>query len=297
MTVAGEDTTCALCRGRTMHALTAWDRNRAVDTKRFSYRRCETCGSVQLMDAPEDLGAYYTDDYHGVPSKQDLHERSLSERFKVDLLAAYVAPGRLVEIGPSFGAFSYAAQRAGFDVTGIEMDRRCCEYLAETVAVRAIHSAAPEAVLPTLPPSRVIAMWHVLEHVPQPFALVERAAENLEPGGVLAIAAPNPESLQFRLLRARWAHLDAPRHRFLIPVETLLDRARACGLEPVEVITDDPFGRHCNRFGWEYALRCRPSAGASSENVRRASQVIATALAPLERRGLNGAAYTVLFRR
>jgi SAM-dependent methyltransferase len=290
------DTACALCRRPTIHVFTAWDRNRGVDAERFSYRRCDTCGTVQLTDAPGDIGRYYPADYHGVPSNQELRERSASERFKVDLLTAHVRPGRLVEIGPSFGAFAYAAKEAGFDVTGIEMDQRCCDYLAETVGVRAISSAAPEEVLPTIPPSRVIAMWHVIEHLQQPFAVLERAAENLEPGGVLAIAAPNPASLQFRLLGARWAHLDAPRHRFLITVEALLDRARACGLEPIEVLTDDPFGRHCNRFGWEYALRRRPSAGVSGPNVRRASQVLAKALAPLEHRGLNGAAYTVLFR-
>jgi hypothetical protein len=165
------------------------------------------------------------------------------------------------------------------------------------VGVRAINSAEPEEVLATLPPSRAIAMWHVLEHVPRPFEVLERAAANLEDGGVLAIAMPNPQSLQFRVLGARWAHLDAPRHRFLIPVDTLVDRAGTYGLELVTMHTDDPFGRHCNRFGWEYALRRRPSDAPSSAMLRRASQVMEKILAPVERRGNNGAAYTVLLRR
>lgn len=296
MTV-GISSTCSLCGGPTADAITASDRNRGVDGGRFSYRRCEACGTLQLVDVPRDLGRYYPQDYHGVPTAEELRERAAAERHKVDLVGALIAPGRLVEVGPSFGAFAFAAKEAGFDVTGIEMDRRCCDYLVETVGIQAINSAAPEEVLPTLPPSRVIAMWHVLEHVPQPLAVIERAAENLEAGGVLAIAVPNPESLQFRVLRARWAHLDAPRHLFLIPIDTLLSRARACGLEPVAVVTDDPFGRHCNRFGWEYALRRRPSTGSSGPLVRRTSQLLEKGLAPLERRGHNGAAYTVLLRR
>jgi SAM-dependent methyltransferase len=289
--------TCALCGGATAHALTAWDRNREVDREPFAYRRCEACGTVQLADVPGDLGRYYPRDYHGVPAAEELRERAELEAHKVELLTAHVAPGRLVEVGPSFGAFALAAKEAGFDVTGIEMDARCCDYLHETVGVQAINSAEPEEVLPTLPRSRVITMWHVLEHLPRPVTVLERAAENLEPGGVLAVAVPNPESVQFRVLRARWAHLDAPRHLFLIPLETLLDHARAFGLEPVAVATDDPFGRHCNRFGWEYALRRRPSTGPSGPLVRRASQVMEKGLAPVERRGHNGAAYTVLLRR
>jgi hypothetical protein len=296
MTV-GTPSTCSLCGGPTGHALIAHDRNRGIGSSRFAYRRCDACGTVQLAGVPEDLGRYYPADYHGVPTAEELRDRAAAERHKVELLTGHVAPGRLVEIGPSFGAFALAAKQAGFDVTGIEMDRRCCDYLVQTVGVQAINSAAPEDVLPTLPPSRAIAMWHVLEHVPRPFALLEAAAENLEPGGVLAIAVPNPESLQFRVLRARWAHLDAPRHLFLIPVDTLLRRARAVDLEPVVVVTDDPFGRHCNRFGWEYALRRRPSTGPSGPLVRRASQVMEKGLAPVERRGHNGAAYTVLLRR
>lgn len=288
---------CSLCGGPTVHALTASDRNRGIEGGPFEYRRCVACGTVQLADVPPDLPRFYPDDYHGVPTAVELRERAALEQHKVDLLTAHVDPGRLIEIGPSFGAFAFAARQAGFDVTGIEMDRRCCEYLEGTVGVRAINSATPETVLPGLPPSRAIAMWHVLEHVPQPLALLERAAENLEDGGVLAIAVPNPEAVQFRLLRRRWAHLDAPRHLQLIPIDTLLARARACGLEPVAAGTDDPFGRHCNRFGWEYALRRRPSTGPSGPLVRRASQVLEKSLAPVERRGYNGAAYTVLLRR
>jgi hypothetical protein len=296
MTV-GADPICSLCGGPTVRALTSRDRNREVDDGQFEYRRCETCGTVQLAQPPDDLGRYYDEEYHGVPTADELRTRAAAEHHKVDLLTAHVAPGRLVEIGPSFGAFAFAAKAAGFDVVGIEMDRRCCDYLSGTVGVTAINSASPESVLPTLPPSRAVAMWHVLEHTGRPFTLVERAAQNLEPGGVLAIAVPNPESLQFRVLRSRWAHLDAPRHQFLIPLETLVGHARECGLELVTVVTDDPFGRHCNRFGWEYALRRRPAEGPSSALVRRASQVLAKGFAPIERRGRHGAAYTVLFRR
>lgn len=288
---------CRLCDGPTTDLLTAWDRNRGIGDERFEYRRCEACGTVQLRDVPGDLGRYYPQDYYGVPSRGELREQAKLERHKVELLRAHVEPGPLVEIGPSFGAFSFAAKEAGFAVTAIEMDPRCCDYLEEAVGVTAINSTAPQDVLRTLPTSRAIAMWHVLEHVPDPYAVVERAAANLQPGGVVAIAMPNPESVQFRVLGARWAHLDAPRHQFLIPLRTLVERAKAVGLRPVATTTDDPFGRHCNRFGWEYALRRRPAVAPSGPLVRRASQVLEKFLAPIERRGHNGAAYTVLLRR
>ena len=63
--------------------------------------------------------------------------------------------------------------------------------------------------LAELPPSRVIAAWHVLEHVPRPWALVDAAADNLESGGALVIATPNPRAFGFGVLGGRWPHVDA----------------------------------------------------------------------------------------
>ena len=288
---------CRLCGSATELAFVARDRNREVDEARFVYRRCTVCSVTHLEEVPEDIGRYYSGDYHGMPDAAELGQRAAREAHKIDLLCAHVEPGRLVEVGPSYGAFAFAARRRGFSVTGIEMDAECCAFLEREVGVEAIHSAAPEDILRQLPPSRVIAMWHVLEHVPRPWDVVDAAAANLEPGGVLAIAVPNPESLQFRLLGARWAHLDAPRHQCLIPYPLLVDHARALGLKVAATTLTDPFGLHCNRWGWEYAMRRRPAARPSGLPVVLASHVVEKSLAALERTGRRGCAYTVLFRR
>ena len=92
------------------------------------------------------------------------------------------------------------------------MDERCCEYLQGELGVHTIRSDEPAALLQTLARPQVISLWHSLEHLREPAELLAAAAERLEPGGVLALGVPNPRSLQFRLLGARWAHLDAPRH-------------------------------------------------------------------------------------
>lgn len=288
---------CRMCGGATSASLTATDRNREVDRRDFAYRRCAACATLQLSDAPDDLERYYDDGYHGVPTPEELRSRAALEAHKVELLLAHVAPGRLVEVGPSFGAFAYAARDAGFDVTGVEMDSACCAYLEETVGVRAIQSSHPETVLAGLPPSRVVAMWHVFEHMPDPVLVLEAAAANLEPAGVLAIAVPNPQALGFRLMRRRWAHLDAPRHLCLVPLATLVRHARALGLEPVATVTADPFARHCNRFAWEYALRLRPACGPSPRAIVNLSVMLEKLMAPVERTGLRSSAYTVLLRR
>ncbi|MBA2517774.1 MAG: class I SAM-dependent methyltransferase [Solirubrobacterales bacterium] len=287
---------CPLCGGATQPAFSAVDRNRGLgDGRAFHYVRCTTCSTLALANPPADLSEYYPPAYYDLPEPADLGRLASSEAHKVDLLSRYVPPGRLVEIGPGFGVFALAARRAGFEVTGIEMDPRCCRYLESNVGVAVVCSDAPANVLGGLPPSRAIALWHSLEHLPAAGQLLESAARALEPGGVLVIAMPNPEALQMRLLGARWAHVDAPRHLALIPLDALTARLALLGLRRAEAAFDDPAGRHWNRFGWEYAVRRRPSAGPAGPVARTAGALLALGLRPLERRERRGTAYTALF--
>jgi SAM-dependent methyltransferase len=287
--------TCPLCRGQTEAAFRVGDRNREITSQRFPYRRCSACRTVFLAEIPENLDAYYPDDYYGAPSLTDLDRAAGGEASKLELIRPYAGDGALVEIGPAFGVFARAAEQAGFQVTTIEMDARCCDYLRDVVGVSAVCSDAPEEVLPELGHVRVVALWHVLEHLPRPWEVLARAADALEPGGVLALATPNPDSLQFRLLGARWAHVDAPRHLFLIPFPTLSARMDGLGFDVGAVTTTDPAGTQWNAFGWEYAIRRHPARRPSTRLTRICARLLALGLAPLERRGMNGTAYTAVF--
>jgi SAM-dependent methyltransferase len=277
------------------YAFVASDLNRCTSDERFAYARCLSCGTLFLDRAPVEMGRYYPNDYYDLPSLRELDELAKHEQFKVEMLLDHTSPGRLVEIGPGVGAFARAARDAGFEVSAIEMDARACQYLRRVVGVHAIESGAPEDVLPGLPPSRAIVLWHVLEHLPNPWEVVRQAALNLEAGGVLAIAVPNPQALQFRLLRRRWAHLDAPRHQFLIPAETLASHCSRSQLRLLSTTTSDEGGLRCNRFGWDYVLRRAPRSEAGTRMQGALAGLISRWVSPIETHGHNGCAYTSIF--
>ena len=164
------------------------------------------------------------------------------------------------------------------------------------LGVEAIQSDEPERALADGPPASVVAMWHVIEHVRQPFELVAVAAERLEPGGVLVVATPNPGALGFRLLGSRWPHVDAPRHQYLIPARALTEAAAAHGLERVALDSDDPGSRGWNTFGWTHALR-PGHVGDAGRVPELAGAVVARLVRPLESQAGRGAAYTAVFRK
>ena len=175
------------------------------------------------------------------------------------------------------------------------MDPRACEHLREAAGVETINSAQPrrrDRDAAAEPRDSDVARDRASQ---RPWEVIERAAANLQDGGVLAVATPNPHAVQFRLLRRRWAHLDAPRHLYLIADDTLARRCAELGLRLHSTTTSDPAGRHWNRFGWEYALRRPPRSRPATRATAALSAAIAKALGPIERHGRNGCAYTSIF--
>jgi len=91
-----------------------------------------------------------------------------------------------------------------------------------------------------------ITLWHVLEHVEDPAAALERLRGWLAPGGVLLVGVPNLGSWQARLGGPRWYHLDLPRHRTHFTAEGIAALLARCGyeVEAVEhrLLEHNPFG-------------------------------------------------------
>jgi SAM-dependent methyltransferase len=261
---------------------------------RFPYRRCQACGLVFLAQPPDDLGAAYPGTYHQLPNTQALQRLAERQRWQIDMVRRHVPGGRVIEVGPGSGVFAWQARTAGFIVDTIEMDERCCQHLQSVVGVNAIHSSDPAQALAGLPQADVIAMWHVLEHLPDPWQTLRQAALSLRSGGILLIATPNPDAFGLRILRAAWPHIDAPRHLWLFPVPVLTDHLDGLGLRPLTITADDPGGRYWNLFAWRRALMNRvPTWLAPAGYV--AGTLVGAAVRPWERRSLNGAAYTAVF--
>ncbi|MBI4191154.1 MAG: methyltransferase domain-containing protein [Betaproteobacteria bacterium] len=287
---------CPQCRSDASFMFAARDLNRRRSDAQFSYFRCGNCGLIFMPDIPADLSAYYAEDYYQTLSLDELRKTACAERFKIDLIRSHAGGGRLLEIGPSRGAFAYLAREANYDVEVIEKDRRCCTFINDVLGIKAIASDDPAAVLPTLGKYDVIALWHVVEHLADPWKLLDLVAANLAHDGVLVIATPNPESLQFQVLGAAWPHVDAPRHTCLVPRQTLVERLQRHGLRLAATITNDLSARSANRFGWGAFLANR----LSNRWLRRPAYLLGCAFSvPLmlvERRG-RASAYTVVFRK
>jgi len=289
---------CPQCRRESPHHFRVGDLNRGITGEIFDYYRCLACNVIFLWPVPGNLGKYYPSDYYRVPaSLEEFEAIAGSERYKIEILRRFASRGRLLEIGPAYGSFAYLAKQAGFEVDAIEMDEACCRFMKDVLGVHAIHSTNMEAAVRDSGPYNVIALWQVVEHLPDLWSTLRLIVQRLAPEGLLVVATPNPDAFQFGVLGRYWTHVDAPRHLELIPSWTLANYLRQLGMSSLFVTTTDRGSLGWNYFGWAMSLANFSSNRHVRKGLRLAGSIVGRILAPIERAEGRGSAYTAVFRK
>jgi SAM-dependent methyltransferase len=214
----------------------------------YALARCPACGSAVTV-APAPAAAHEEGAYGGGTPRGSALAAPLLRAFdrrRLTFLARAGArpPGRLLDIGAGRGRFVAQARAAGWDADGIEPSLRGVA-AARALGVELQQAGIDEAVV-AAGSLDAAALWHVLEHLDDPGAALDRIACWLRPGGLLVIGVPNLGSVQARAGGGRWYHLDVPRHRTHFTVAGLHALLRRHGLEPVSthhlLAEHNPFG-------------------------------------------------------
>ena len=244
---------CPYCGGITKKYFSAHDINQRISELEFIYYRCNECGLIFLDPIPNNIQDYYGQEYPAYRKIEDIKKEATDYDFgKIAIINKYAQGKRLLEIGPGSGTFAYLAQQEGYVVDVIEMDSNCCKFLEESIKIqKVVNSNDVVGALGQLEGGYdVIVMWHVLEHLKDPWNVLRSLPNVLAPNGVVMIAVPNPDALQFKLLKKYWKHVDAPRHVVLLPMRFMMREMNELGLEKILVSTNDQVSRIFNTYDW-----------------------------------------------
>jgi SAM-dependent methyltransferase len=192
-----------------------------------AYRECRECGFVWRIDYenfPDPNQAYAAAD----EAVQELLEQETAPGraayFQAQLKRLHCAttpPGRLLELGCGTGGLANAAQGAGWDVWALEPGpvlRRQAERLLGPE--RVLGNTLEAAEFPAGHFQAILAL-DLLEHLPEPLALVRHARQWLKEGGVLLLQTPNARSLRRFLHGAHWNMIQPDRHFVFHTVRSL----------------------------------------------------------------------------
>ena len=254
---------CSLCGGRERRVVvTAYDRMqaRAAD---YHYARCAGCGLLALVPLPSasEIPGLYPSDYH---DRIATWERNLDKPvnrlairyfYGVDsvdtpgwvracfragsrrILRGICEPrgeNRLLDIGCGNGATLSVYRRLGWRTRGIDVSPQAaaaCRRRGLTVHQGTVFDAPFGAEFD------LVLLSHVIEHVREPIAMLQRAAGFLAPGGAMVVSTPNARGIGFALYRSCWFALDAPRHLFLFDPRTIRLASDQAGLRVRRIVT------------------------------------------------------------
>ena len=139
--------------------------------------------------------------------------------------------GRLLEIGSGSGVFLNGMQLLGWQVEGIDVDPEAVAIARNKYSIEVRNGSLTEQKYPSGTFDAVV-MSHVIEHVPDPRALLSECRRVLAPGGTLVITTPNVRSLGHRRFQSAWVCLDPPRHLNIFSLNSLGTMVTDSGLSP-----------------------------------------------------------------
>ncbi|MCM8794450.1 MAG: class I SAM-dependent methyltransferase [Candidatus Omnitrophica bacterium] len=211
----------------------------------WRFVRCQQCAHVWLHPRPafSTLRTIYPPTYYAYNYAEQINPlavkgKALLDRLKIRSILRH--HGRRVtsylDVGCGEGRFLHLFKALGVTpgrIFGIDLDEKTVQSLArqgyQAICQRVEDcTAIPDGTLD------LVTMFHVLEHVHNPAAVVRRIVSWMAPGGLLAIETPNIDSFDARLfLSGCWGGYHIPRHWHIFHPDSLAKLLGDAGLEVV----------------------------------------------------------------
>jgi SAM-dependent methyltransferase len=162
----------------------------------FWLQRCLGCGFMQPQGLPKAPG--YFDWIYNLPWPEELMEGELNSthrnriyRTLLKELGRRLGPGRrtLLDVGSQAGRFILLAHQAGWQAEGLDLNPICTEFAARRTGLP-VHRLRAQELAAQGRRYSAVTLNDVLEHIPEPVALLRQLGELLEPGGWVSVKVP-----------------------------------------------------------------------------------------------------------
>jgi SAM-dependent methyltransferase len=135
----------------------------------------------------------------------------------------------VLDVGCGRGLLLDGLRRLGWRVVGTELDERAAHYARHRLGLHVFTGSLQGMAFPD-DEFDLVVLWHVLEHLPCPLAVLCEVSRILRPGGLLVLAVPDFASCEAQWAGPHWFHLDVPRHLTHFTPRTLEGLVREAGL-------------------------------------------------------------------
>jgi len=154
----------------------------------FELRECTVC-ALQLWDPPMPADSSWydaSDHYLAMPIVDWL---GWYHRWAIEHLPKDV--GSLLDVGCADGRFVHAVAGKGIDARGVDHSMRLVEMGNARYGEARLSRSSIEELDAEGARFDAVTLFEVIEHVPDPLAVLRAAARLVRPGGVLIVSTPN----------------------------------------------------------------------------------------------------------
>ena len=210
---------CPVCESRNIHHDFTGVCDRRDDGVSWPIFRCDDCrhGFANPQPSWEELQPYYNAAYDPYESEHGLEgfEQTVAEAKQADEFRHIrIRPGlRILDVGCGGGAFLRVARELGAVVQGVEPSSHGVA-TAKSSGLPVFHGQIEQFAESVGPDTKfdVVTANHVVEHHPNPSAMLKTMASLLADDGYLWLAVPNAGSWSARALKEKWHSVDLPYH-------------------------------------------------------------------------------------
>jgi SAM-dependent methyltransferase len=201
--------------------------------KRYECPNCDVHWWEPLKIIPEFYESEFLEMYiafhEGLGTRLYENHKAFFKHFPSDVR------GRLLDVGCGDGRFLRHAKEQGFEVWGIDFDKKSVENVKRNLGIDAVFAMSLEEFYEYAKERElkfdVITFFEVLEHQDKPREFLEMVKGLLKEGGYIAGSVPNRERLFVEI-----DHLDYPPHHFLRFSKFSLEKAlNFSGFKDIEV--------------------------------------------------------------
>jgi 2-polyprenyl-3-methyl-5-hydroxy-6-metoxy-1,4-benzoquinol methylase len=218
---------CPICG--TSEGLSAWRNTQLI--------QCPTCSLVYVKRLPTlaELEAIYSAEYwQGSSAYTDYvsdkagMQAHFSHRIKV--LSQMSHGTTLFEAGCAYGFFLELAQRF-WSVRGIDISTEAIAYARDVLKLR-VEQGDFESNPPAAAAYDIVVMWDTIEHLYDPVLAIQKSAEALRSGGILALTTGDINARLPRFQKKSWRMI-IPAHLYYFSRQSITRLLNDQGLDVV----------------------------------------------------------------
>ncbi len=216
--------------------------------------QCNNCGvtfSNPQIEINYDSHTKYIQDH----LKNEVGRRKTAQ-WRIEQIKKHCKSGRLFEVGCSAGLFLDEAKKAGFDVSGSEVNEYALTYAREELNL-IVHDKMDLSEINNEERWDIIVMFNLLEHIPKPIEFLEYVTENmLAENGILVIEVPHIFTLHSKISGTKGQHLSMA-HYFYYSAKTIENLIDRIGFK----ILDKQWGKRVYTIGNSFEVVLRRHKG------------------------------------